>query len=391
MCSRCCCDPYPSVDITCAFTKDSADEQLKRKVQVQAVEACQNFGCFHVTIDPSKVGPSDLENVQLLQDESQVKQAMEKIFHEDFLDSHTGGEQIKVVPFRNRHKTMSYAKYRGRAAESGSSSNTEPKQSWEIFRCKNGISGDSSSETDSGDLSLLEEYTNIFHQVSLCLFQNVFQLPNIFIEETDCTCGKSDCSLCTMDLLRVFRYDALEKGEIMNSLGSSPHTDWGSLTVVWQDSKGGLQIYCHKHETWNNVNLKLDDDKKVKLFIHVGDFTSLALSDIHNSSISWPSPLHRVLCPTRSDTLTKDSDDTRLSLVYFSYPKRGVSIQDASQSKETSESMTTSNDFPFDRYMVLHNQSINEKVSPSAKDTYERVKSMPFDKVTEEKWKQVQR
>lgn len=244
---RCCCDPYPSVDITCAFTKDSAGEQLER-VQEEAVEACQNFGCFHVTIDPSKLESSDLENIQLLQDESQVKQTMERIFDQDFLDIHTKGEQIKVVPFRNNHKTMSCAKYRGRAAESGSSSNTEPKQSWEIFRCKNGISGDSSSERDVGDLSLLEEYTKIFHQVSLCLFQNVFQLPNIFTEEKDCVCGKSDCSLCTMDLLRVFRYDALEKEEITNSLGSSPHTDWGSLTVVWQDSKGGLQIYCHKHK-----------------------------------------------------------------------------------------------------------------------------------------------
>lgn len=132
-----------------------------------------------------------------------------------------------------------------------------------------------------------------------------------------------------------------------------------------------------------------DDDKKVKLFIHVGDFTSLALSDINSSSISWPSPLHRVLCPTRSDRLTKD--DMRLSLVYFSYPKRGISIQDATQSKKATEFLATSNDFPFDRYMVLHNQSTNEKVSPSTKDTYERIKSMPFDKVIEEKWKQVQR
>lgn len=117
---RCCCDPYPSVDITCAFTKASADEELER-VQAQAVEACRNFGCFHVTIDPNKLESRDLENMQLLQDESQVKQVMEKIFDPYFLDSHTGGEQIKVVPFRNRHKTMSYAKYRGRAAESGSS------------------------------------------------------------------------------------------------------------------------------------------------------------------------------------------------------------------------------------------------------------------------------
>jgi isopenicillin N synthase-like dioxygenase len=38
------------------------------------------------------------------------------------------------------------------------------------------------------------------------------------------------------------------------ALGSSPHTDWGTLTVVWQDNKRGLQTHCDACNVWLDVN-----------------------------------------------------------------------------------------------------------------------------------------
>eukprot|EP00554_Chaetoceros_debilis_P010665 CAMPEP_0194109020 /NCGR_PEP_ID=MMETSP0150-20130528/8623_1 /TAXON_ID=122233 /ORGANISM="Chaetoceros debilis, Strain MM31A-1" /LENGTH=69 /DNA_ID=CAMNT_0038797877 /DNA_START=33 /DNA_END=239 /DNA_ORIENTATION=+ len=68
-----------------------------------------------------------------------------------------------------------------------------------------------------------------------------------------------------MDLLRVFRYDAMTNARQQYAhLGSSPHTDWGSLTVVWQDSMGGLQIYCHDCDKWNDVDVGVDVDESAE-------------------------------------------------------------------------------------------------------------------------------
>ena len=66
------------------------------------------------------------------------------------------------------------------------------------------------------------------------------------------------------------------------------------------------------------------------------------------------------------------------------------------------------NTFPFDRYMLLHDQSINSstlvddqnhqempdrttKDDRKAHDYYETMHSLPFDSVIREKWDQVQR
>mmetsp|Transcript_14260 Transcript_14260/g.25890 ORF Transcript_14260/g.25890 Transcript_14260/m.25890 type:complete len:483 (+) Transcript_14260:50-1498(+) len=147
---------------------------------------------------------------------------------------------------------------------------------------------------------------------------------------------------CNVDLLRAFCYDAIEldaekddnnptkddDSQQQQMLGSSPHTDWGTLTVVWQDSKGGLQTYCHAHDQWTNVEVTTntnnttittneesqtkntsgitttshhrneEEDIIISLFVHVGDFTSLATRG------AWPSPRHRVLCPRTTTTTT---------------------------------------------------------------------------------------
>eukprot|EP00557_Chaetoceros_sp_GSL56_P001372 CAMPEP_0176496352 /NCGR_PEP_ID=MMETSP0200_2-20121128/11146_1 /TAXON_ID=947934 /ORGANISM="Chaetoceros sp., Strain GSL56" /LENGTH=281 /DNA_ID=CAMNT_0017894295 /DNA_START=175 /DNA_END=1017 /DNA_ORIENTATION=+ len=243
------------------------------------------------------------------------------------------------------------------------------------------------------NLGILHRYMKVLHQVSVCLLRDVLELPYL-VDSNACQCdnglneeqeGEGECKkhFCSVDLLRAFQYDAVESSQVFHNLGSSPHTDWGSLTVVWQDSKGGLQIYCHEHQIWNDVGVleeREDGDGEglIRFFIHVGDFTSLVMNHSHlyrmddeyADRLVWPSPLHRVLCPTLDDHDHDDDHDgshntmqsSRCSLVYFAYPMKGLSLEDVQnlltrESLDQKQSQLQRYDVPYERFLVLNDQS----------------------------------
>ena len=89
------------------------------------------------------------------------------------------------------------------------------------------------------------------------------------------------------------------KVENKTYIGSSPHTDWGLLTVIMQDEVGGLQfLYNNK---WNDIPMI-----KHGLIINGGDYLHLI------SNGKYHSPIHRVLCPPKGRE--------RTSFVFFYYP-----------------------------------------------------------------------
>jgi hypothetical protein len=161
------------------------------------------------------------------------------------------------------------------------------------------------------------------------------------------------------------------------ALGLSPHTDWGTLTVMWQDNKGGLQTHCDACDVWSEVDASSSsslngvggvvtndgttttggddgdhDHVDARFFVHVGNFLSLATIKIDmipdddddgdgdikiSRGPEWPSPRHQVLCPRRATdgvnilkgrTAEGDADDCRRLLVYFAYPPPGISLDD---------------------------------------------------------------
>ena len=83
-------------------------------------------------------------------------------------------------------------------------------------------------------------------------------------------------------------------------IGSSPHTDWHVLTVVLQDTTGGLQVHDAYGE-WRDVPAEPGE-----LVVIVGDYTAL-LSDGR-----FRSPVHRVLLPPPGRE--------RFSFTFFYYP-----------------------------------------------------------------------
>ena len=121
----------------------------------------------------------------------------------------------------------------------------------------------------------------------------------------DRRCESNSC--CNIiDLLRVFRYGAVSHSQTNANeavLGSSAHSDWGTLTVVWQVDKGGLQTYCHSCDKWSDVvassttvtasstlttNEKGLGECSAQLFVHLGDFLSLA-TIVEGTGINYPS------------------------------------------------------------------------------------------------------
>ena len=257
-------------------------------------------------------------------------------------------------------------------------------------------------------------------------------------------------------------------------MGSSPHSDWGTITVVWQDSKGGLQTYCYACDKWSNVDTtasadisttnendeendeeglrssgqqsNINNKETCSLFVHVGDFLSLASIRGEGGYPMFPSPRHRVLSPIRrydEDVSTSTSrgsssyvkDYCRRSLVYFAYPPPNVTLNAVQQvvssilDPPTSSSFTTQTtnteatkgkeddskqqhqegEKLYSNYSLLHNQSQQQQQqSASSNDmdnngkegsdeenkaiaTYQHIKSIPFHEVIYDKWNQVQR
>ena len=369
---------------------------------------------------------------------------------------------------QNMHRAAATATFRGRTAESGDGENSspEPKLSWEFRRCTNVIinSGTMTRQPTSSEKldgpgefnetwKLLPRWTEALHAVASLVIDLLDIPPSLVLREGRCRCtSKDDGSsielargCCNIDLLRVFRYDAVPPPKRNDEtttddvdpvvMGSSAHSDWGTLTVVWQDTKGGLQTYCHECDKWSDVDAasaqsSSSDGGIASVFVHVGDFLSLATSDGEGGDGDvpvWPSPRHRVKCPTTGKGVTDSSrvadscEECRRSLVYFAYPPPGVSLDDvrrvvsplaSTPSGRSPSSSTTSvvdgakRDAAaaigtvYDTYSLLHDQSHREESSlakerggdlTSSLRTHERMRSIPFDRVISEKWNQVQR
>lgn len=108
----------------------------------------------------------------------------------------------------------------------------------------------------------------------------------------------------TISIMRLFHYFPYAKygskpvpAGFQEFIGSSPHTDWGFLTLILQDPVGGLQV-LHRNE-WVEVPYVPGT-----LVANAGDYLSL----ITNGRCL--SPVHRVVADDRE----------RYSMVFFYYP-----------------------------------------------------------------------
>lgn len=117
----------------------------------------------------------------------------------------------------------------------------------------------------------------------------------------------------TISLMRLFHYsptdnqigtietdsqsssdDSRERIKVRRILGSSPHTDWGLLTVITDNNVAGLQFLYNN--TWVDVILPeveaAQDDAPAVFVVNAGDYLELLTNHYYHS------PVHRVLLPT---------------------------------------------------------------------------------------------
>lgn len=163
-------------------------------------------------------------------------------------------------------------------------------------------------------LSFLEDCITLTDTLAVQLFRAVGKDPRAIAELAR---GGEDISL--MRLFHYFRPTvAPDLAPGLPRTGSSPHTDWHLLTIILQDTTGGLQIRRPEPPyDWIDVPAK-----EGELIVIIGDYLS-ALSDGR-----FISPVHRVLLPTSE----APPDDERFSFTYFRYPHCAATVPSASAS-----------------------------------------------------------
>ena len=321
------------------------------------------------------------------------------------------------------------------AAESGSSEGTiEPKESLEVQLSKC-VTQNTAQETkynygddtddiknrrnDFEDERTIKIWCKTLSWIAHKICRLVLDVPkNTFLPDDPCE---------SLDLLRVFHYYAEGKNQRVSqsspTLGSSEHTDWGSLTVVWQDSVGGLQTYCRACQKWIDVKAasttgeemtiagatesKKEPSHRWECIVHVGDMSSLVLERSSNTeklsndieakntantiSHSWPSPRHRVQCNPHKE---------RVSLVYFGYPPRGLSLERIQNHLDQGwrHFSTRGQKLPLKEYYLLRNQSVAKKAGAvsvdediEARRLYRTMWNLPIQDIVRLKWEQVNR
>ena len=440
MSSGCTCAPHPRLDLTAGYLQyhkirsdgndknSSPEDDELTSCHEQIRQACRSHGCFHVSVDLTNEEQEDCPMKCLAKSMEEVENEIESLFSPSLLD-HTNADlngglvkvRIKDLPSPMTSQCMEVATFRGRTAESGDEQqfNPEPKLSWEFCRClsaRTELKNDDvdrpsldSSDVENDAWDCLLNWTEALHSVAAVVIDSIGISQQVVLNEKNCDCLRKIISnpnntnpspkKCNVDLLRCFRYDAVPV-EDDNQLGSSSHTDWGSLTVVWQDDKGGLQTYCNACEKWTDVAApeRKRTTKTINFFVHVGDFLSLAT---HGEGMThlpiWPSPRHRVICPTKQPDQTTEKNQCRRSLVYFAYPPPNISLAAAQKVVEplicddSCESTVM-----FQDYSLLHDQSQHQGDptnggSSTNFETYENMRQRPFGEVIQEKWDQVQR
>ncbi len=108
--------------------------------------------------------------------------------------------------------------------------------------------------------------------------------------------------------LAVLHYPALEEPPLAGQYRRGPHSDWGSLTILYHDGQPGLQILSPDGD-WEDVPAVTGS-----FVVNLGDLMAAWTND------RWVSTLHRVIVP---EGVTGD----RISVAFFHQPTYDALIE----------------------------------------------------------------
>jgi len=119
--------------------------------------------------------------------------------------------------------------------------------------------------------------------------------------------------ICEANALRLLHYPILSKKELGSVRRAGAHTDYGSITLLFQDDIGGLQVMNAKGE--------FEDVKPIPdtVIVNAADM----LQRWTNGKLK--STVHRVVLPTKATT--DECYHERFSIAYFCTPNMDLSIE----------------------------------------------------------------
>ena len=387
-CCKYCQESPPVVNLSSSLSSSSFDNNDDASSKNLLHRNLEFYGWSPITIDKLTTGDVDADRSTLL---------LQPPSRQEILNLFQNTSEL------NEAKSI----YEYRAAESGAQGDTsvEPKESLEV-KLRN-IDASSGASYDSGKTSRIDEWCLGLSKIAHLVCQHLDMPSNTMLPSIS-----KDADNKSLDLMRIFYYHATSD---TSRIGSSPHTDWGSWTIVWQDSVGGLQTYCRSCGTWIPIRPPQSDENSKSTtwncIVHVGDMASLALTATQRQSkeavslsfdgvnniaaskchshCAWPSPKHRVLTSTTQE---------RASLVYFGYPPANSTLKEISDKlhQDWTKSKSSSRRLPLQEYYLLQNQSTAESseqqdAEVQARRLYESMKFMSIQDIIQEKWNQVQR
>lgn len=386
-------DPaIPIIDISPFLPSSSSSSVLpstttnngKLKVASEIKNACQSTGIFFIappTVAPNSSIPKD------------IFKASKNFFN---LPNNVKNEYANAYPDR-----IGFTRgYLGLGTESGSKNLTEVKEAFsygyewdgrrEIPNKWNGLQGLNvwpsmeKGHINKEDLETMKVFYNDMVNIAESLRRALSVGIVLLLQELDPEfekdmsmedmegylerfCSFSD-NASTTSLMRLFHYFPQQPNSPNNLIGSSPHSDWGFLTLILQDSIGGLQLLKGNGE-WLSV-----PTHENTLVVNCGDFTSLLTRGL------FKSPMHRV-------TL---SNSERYSMVFFYYPDYEALLQPIVTEKNVARNGA---DGYGQDYSLLRDQSqdADNKVVHSNVTMKKEWESMPFGEFILHKWAQVSR
>jgi isopenicillin N synthase-like dioxygenase len=111
--------------------------------------------------------------------------------------------------------------------------------------------------------------------------------------------------------LTANHYPAVDGAPLPDQFRKGPHSDWGTLTILYQDGTGGLEVLDRRTGGWVDVPVL-----EGTFVVNIGDLMATWTND------RWRSTKHRVRVPPPERRSVE-----RVSIPYFHHPNWSALIE----------------------------------------------------------------
>ncbi|XP_064101018.1 uncharacterized protein LOC135211687 [Macrobrachium nipponense] len=159
----------------------------------------------------------------------------------------------------------------------------------------------------------LDSCNKLVHRILTAMSLGLGLHRNFFSDAHRLLCREGNSSVA-----RVLFYPPVPADKLINSTRCGEHTDYGTLTVLFQDEMGGLQV-CDRSGNWTNA-----DFIPGTVLVNIGDLLQLWTSG------KFKATKHRVIIPEDEARRRK----CRRSVVYFVHPDDSLLIEPLDGSRD---------------------------------------------------------